>query len=320
MKKIDYEVEETPIRRVNIGFGQYIEKRRRMDLFHEVNGIPDYAFALDYELREKLKKIPGFYEISKKLCATATSRAIQQTNVMGLAVGPNQFNDIYEMGVDCAKRLGIGIPNIFIINDPTMNAYTYASDNVAPIIVLHSGIIERMTKGEVKCVIAHECGHIHNEHALYQVLAQHIGNTVAGIGNIGAILSTSNMALLHVWTRAGEITADRAALICADDVNDAISVDKKLLYGATLGTQVEINIEAIRKQLDMALDNPMANLVEILSDHPGSLRRIVAEMEFEECDIFYKWRPELKKSGQLVRSKEETDTRCKKIVNVFMKG
>lgn len=306
--------EFSPLDKIDINFTHYVDRRKTLENKHMVNGIPDYAFALDNELREKLKSIPGFYSISKKICTTIVSRQIQMINQQGLAVGPNQFPEIYEMGVDCARRLGIGVPNIFVVNDTSINAYTIAGDDVSPIIVLHSGIMERMTQGELKCVIGHECGHIHNQHLVYKIVLDAILNSAKG--TLGIILSAANIALMQFWTRAGEITADRAALICADSVDDATNVNKKLIYGAAMNTSYEVNIEALRQQLEETFSNP-TRIMEIMSDHPNSIRRVLADKEFEECEVFYQWRPELKKPGMTTRTKEATDQRCSKLVNIM---
>lgn len=319
---------ESPLKNIDTRFSSYVQRRQQAESAHMEGGVPDYAFALDYELRRNLMQIPGLFTVGKKLTSTVVARKIEEINQKGVAVGPDQFPEIYQMGVDCAHRLGISIPNMFITHDSSMNAYTYAYDDVSPIVVLHSGIVERLTPGELKCVIAHECGHIHNNHGVLKIVVDYMLSIAAGTVG-GLVLTAANIALMNFWTRAGEVTADRAALICADDVQDAMNVDYKLLYGALLNNDSAMNLEALRKQLDRIFDSP-TRINELgyiaaaddgynvaLKDHPGELRRIFAELEFTECETFYKWRPELKKPGTVLRSKSETDARCKKLVNIL---
>lgn len=308
--------DKSPLRHMDTSFASYVQKRKAEEQTHLEGGAPDYAFAMDYQLKKRLSQIPHFHSICKKISATIESREIQIFNQQALAVGPNQYPEIYQMGVDCAHRLGIGVPNIFVYMNPYMNAFTYATDDTSPMIVLFTGIIDRMTPGELKCVIGHECGHIHNQHMVYQMVVQTLLNS--GSGLVGTVLSGANLALMQFWTRACEVTSDRAAMICADDVRDAINVQAKLLSGGTINQayNTDIDIDALREQLDMTLENP-TKLLEIQSDHPSSIRRIFACKEFEECEVFYKWRPELKKPGAIMRSKSETDMRCQKIVNIL---
>ena len=309
-------VKKSPLDKLDTSFKNYVIKRRNNEAVHMDNGTPDYAFALDYELRHRLDMIPGFRNLCKRICSTLETRQIHLFNQKAVAVGPNQYADIYRMGKECADKLGIGIPNIFIYMDPVMNAFTYASDDVSPLIVLYTGIIDRLNPAEVKCVIAHECGHIHNQHTVYKNV---VGSLLDGnAGAIGTILSVANRALMQFWIRASEITADRAGMICGNRIEDSISVQKKLLSGATINEafQEDLNIDELWKQLKETLNNP-TRIEEILSDHPSSLRRIFCMKEFAECEVFYKWRSELKKPGIVMRSKNETDNRCQKLINII---
>ena len=199
-----------------------------------------------------------------------------------------------------------------------MNAFTIASDDAAPIIVLQTPILDRMKPGELKGVIAHECGHIHNEHLVYKNVIQQLLSSGSGGNAFGFVLSMANIALMQLWTRACEVTADRAAVICADDVNDVIGMQTKLLNGGILNKEFdeEINIDAIHRQLDMTLGNP-TKILEVLTDHPAGARRIVMSEEFSQCETYYNWRPEKKKPGGKVLSKDEVDQRCKRIFNIL---
>ncbi len=314
-----------PLMGLPSGFRSYVKQRKDMESARlSGNGLPNYAFAMDYELRKKLDSIPQIYSLGKKICGTVASRYMQMYNREALLVGPDQFPEVYQIGCDCAKRLGIGIPNIYIINDQTLNAYTYAMDDVEPIIVVHSGLYERFTLGELRCVIGHECGHIHNQHGVYNMLAQLllVGGLAAAGGALSAqilqLLTMSSQVALSAWSRAAEVTCDRAGMICCEQEEDAYQVNAKLMYGAALGEHT-VNLEALRRQLEMQMGN-MARLDELLASHPSSVRRIVAEMEFAECEVFYRWRPELKKPGQVMRSRQETDERCRRFVDVMKKG
>lgn len=305
-----------PLDRIDVGLIHYLEKRKKDAEARLTGGVPDYSYALDYELRQKMRQIPGFERICRYITNTVTVQQIHITNLEGIAVGPEQFPEIYQMGMECARILGIGIPNIFIINNTEINAWTYAADDAAPMIVITSAMLERMTPGELKAVIGHECGHIHNKHAVYKTVIRYVMS--AKTNTIGGILLTGTaLAAMKAWDRASEVTADRAALICADDFRDAVSVDEKLLYGAAFGKHT-VNIEALRRQLEVIQSNP-TQILELLNTHPGGIRRIVADMEFIECEILYRWRPDKKQPGQIMRSKRETDDRCKKYVSVLVK-
>lgn len=306
---------DSPLDRVRVDFGSYVAKMRMKDDAHRINGIPDYAFSLDLKLREEIRKLPFFYNLSKKIAVHSEARQRQLLTASAVLAGPNQFADIYEMTQDCAKRLGIGAPNVYVLHDQTMNAFTYASDTVTPTIVVHSGIVERMTPGELKCIIGHECGHVHNEHVVYMSIVDWISGALSAPSTLFRLLSQTTILMYLQWSRAAEVTCDRAAMICADNIEDAINVNKKLAYGGFLNREEEVDIEDLRSQLD-DLSTVTSIFTEFGQTHPSSIRRVLASEEFSHCELLYRWRPELKKPGMVLHTKEETDALCKKYTAV----
>lgn len=317
--------ETSPLNSIDCSFGNYLTRRKMMDSkLMDGNGIPNYAFAMDYEFRKKLDSIPRFFETAKMITGTYVSRSTHEYNRSSMAVGPTQFPEVYKAACDCARTLGIGIPNVFIKNTTEMNAFTLATDDIEPMIVIHSGLMERMTYGELKFIIGHECGHIQNYHSAYNYLSQLVLNTgmnvTSGINQmIAALMTVGSVVWLSAWSRAAEVTADRAGMICADDSRDCYSALAKLMYGGMIGDSHEIDYEAIRTQLDQTVSS-IAKYGEVLDTHPAVTRRIAALQEFNECETYYEWCPDRKTPGQLMRAKPETDMRCKRYIDLNKKG
>lgn len=319
---------KSPINSIDYRFSTYLEKRKNeIEKHMGGNGLPDYAYPLDFEYRKKLDSIPGLFNAAKKIAATYASRAIAEYNLNGIAVGPNQFPEVYQIGCDCARRLGISVPNIYILGVDEFNAWTMASDDVEPVIVITNLMLQRMSLDELRCVIAHECGHIHNFHTVYTVLANIISSAATEAGSmisrlLGTALSYGALLTLNMWSRAAEVTADRAALLCCNDVQDAYKVNMKLMYGAAKVDDMmntSMDIEQLKEQLRQVENTPY-RFSEILYDHPMSVKRIFAEMEFAKSDMFFDWRPDLKTSDTRIITKTEADEKCKSIIDIKMKG
>lgn len=319
---------KTPINSIDYHFSSYLERHKNeMQKHMSGNGLPDYAYPLDYEYRKKLDSIPGLFDAAKKITATHASRSIAEYNLMGIAVGPNQFPEVYQIGCDCARRLGISVPNIYILGSEEFNAWTIASDDVEPVIVITNLMLQRMPLDELRCVIAHECGHINNFHSVYTMLANIVTTAATEAGSmvsrlLGTALSYGALLTLDMWSRAAEVTADRAALLCCNDVQDAYKVNMKLMYGAakvdnTINTNMDI--EQLKEQLQQVENTPY-RFTEILYDHPMSVKRIFAQMEFAKCDTFFDWRPDLKTPDTRIITKSEADEKCKSIIDIKMKG
>jgi Zn-dependent protease with chaperone function len=239
--------------------------------------------------------------------------------------GPNQYPEIHEMGADCARRLGIGIPQIFVKYDVVMNAYALSIEDAEPIIVLQSPIVERMTPGELKTVIGHECGHIHNLHGVYNVAAEVILNATAGgagaipgLSAIIGLLTVGVRLMLLDWSRCAEITCDRAGLICGGSARDAMMVNAKLAMG---GAEVlkDIDIDEYLKQIDTT-QATVGRLMEIANTHPLSHKRILAAKLFSRSDALFAWRPDMKTPETQILPKAEVDRRCREFISVFKKA
>jgi Zn-dependent protease with chaperone function len=311
-------VRTNPTSALDVNFPAYISGRKAAVGAHLIDGVPDYAYGIDYTLMRKMNAIPVAYKFFKALTNTEVPIRKEEYNLKYLKVGPSQYPRIYEQVKECARLLGIGIPEVFIKPDVAeLNAETIASEDSAPVMVLTSALVERLTPGELKTVIGHECGHIHNNHSIYKTAADILVSGAINTLSWGLADRVLRIAL-NSWSRAAEVTADRAGLICADDFNDAITAECKLLYDAPF-TQDDINIDAILKQYDR-MRSTSIRMLELNNSHPGSVRRILAMKEFMNSEVLYKWRPEHKKAGMELIGKQELDARCEKYISVTQSG
>lgn len=308
---------QNPTTALDVRFDAFVARRDSKYEAHIIGGCPDYSFATDLSLRRRIHALPAVYPFFRALTNTYAPRARQQINMTGLRVGPEQYPEIHAMAIDCADTLGIGIPTMYIVPDNTVNAYTIATDDAAPIIVLHSGLVERLQPSELKAIIGHECGHIHNNHGVFQIALDLIlgtGLNIPVVNQILALLSLPLRLLLLNWQRAGEVTSDRAGMICADDPMDAIHAMAKLTQGALLNQQ-GVNVDALLKQYEMLRQTPV-RFLELTTTHPTTVRRVLAMLEFENSQTLYSWRPSPRPSSQRLLTKEELDANCAKYTNV----
>jgi Zn-dependent protease with chaperone function len=285
-------------------------------------GVPNYSFGSDYSLRQKIKAIPGAYKLAKAWTNYVVPLKKKEYNLQSLKVGPDQFPDVYKMVTDCARILGIGIPTTYVESDNEISAYTWATEDDSPIIVISSGLLERFTPGEIKYVIGHECGHIHNNHGIFNsaailiLLAGEVGGTlvIPGFSQLMHLASMPIQLGLLAWSRAAEVSSDRCGIICSDNMEDVIGATAKFLYGGTFNRS-DINVDALLKQYEQIKETPV-RFLELGSTHPVPVRRIFAAKEFMNSEVLYKWRPEWKQPGINLINKQELDMRCDKIISV----
>lgn len=312
-----------PTNEINLNFQNYLDKRNRELSVHLVNGIPDYAFSLDQQLRRKLASIPPVRYLAQAISSAHLSFKKQIMLMSGVAVTPKQYPEIYEMAQECARILGIGTPEIFVKFDPQPNAYTLASSQASDIIVFHSSLIEMTTRDELMFIMGHECGHIHNLHSVYNTAAEILANPAMGLlasaipGLQTAIkLAASALGLfLKHWSRAAEVTCDRAGAICVGSILAGQTGLSKLATGG--GTAYgKINVDELIKQMQRTQATPL-RLMELTASHPLIPKRLKALELFSECDVLYKWRPEMRATNSRVRTHEEVDRECAQQIRVL---
>ena len=132
-----------------------------------VSGAPDYCFSLDRTLHQRLDSITLLRKFAASMLAFHVKLQKQLKQLLGVAVGPNQFPKLHAMGESAPAgdrsagdfHRGWGLQP---------NAYTYAFEDREPIVVLTRGLVDVMNEQELLFIIGHECGHIHNMHGVYQ--------------------------------------------------------------------------------------------------------------------------------------------------------
>lgn len=313
-------MKENPTLELDVSFERYLKSRTREKEAHLVNGVPDYAFSMDQKLLAGLKAMTPiriFFEAYAKWIVPYMKKTLAMDCV---AAGPSQYPELFSIGEECARRLGIGVPQIFVKYDTVMNAYTYAVDDSAPVIVFHSALIEKYTYDEIRAIMGHECGHIHNHHGIYHSAAEMLTNLslqagatlFPGANAIFNLLSLAVRIYLLRWHRCSEISCDRAGLICSPDLKTALMAEAKLAFGGTDKLQ-NINLDEYVKQIDEFQSTPV-RFLEYFRTHPLTPKRIEALRLFNECDVFYSWRPDLKTPDMQTQSKAEIDKKCESIM------
>ena len=174
---------------------------------------PDDAKILDI-----LQKLKGMNFIARKVMEYGFERLYRGENLGEMViVGPENLPRVHASLVKVADRIGCGLPELFVYNSPRMEAYTYG--DTSPFIALSSAIVDGMDEDELKCIIAHECGHIICRHTLYTTVLAIIENFEAPLQLITEAAFLPLLAALRYWSRCSELSADRcAAAVVGEEV------------------------------------------------------------------------------------------------------
>jgi heat shock protein HtpX len=76
-----------------------------------------------------------------------------------------------------ARDAGIGMPEVAIFNSPDPNAFATGMNKNKALVAVSSGLLERMSQGEVEAVLGHEVSHVANGDMVTLALIQGVVNT-----------------------------------------------------------------------------------------------------------------------------------------------
>ena len=246
----------------------------------------DYVHPADSKALAALRAIPGIDSALKKLLAVTGESAIR---VMFMAsavkITPEQCPDIHAKLQIACTTLGVDMPDFFLQQNPIVNAFTGGVEK--PVIVLHTGLIERLNDEELLAVIAHEVGHIHAEHVLYLTAARliealanaSIARLIPGSEIVKVLISGGISSALLAWARKAELSCDRAALLVTQDPH-VIGRTMMKLAGGTFASKIDYDLflaqaREFQKNYDeKKLDKFWADILNAGLTHPFPIYRV----------------------------------------------
>jgi Zn-dependent protease with chaperone function len=129
----------------------------------------DIMHPEDAKAIQMIKSVPGCEQLIRVFMKLGYEAQYRGENLANhIKVTLKSFSEIYRLFKEVVARVGIREPELYIYNDPEINAYTYGETNT--FVAISSGAVERMNKDELKGILAHECGHILCKHTLYMTI------------------------------------------------------------------------------------------------------------------------------------------------------
>ncbi|XP_031107313.1 uncharacterized protein LOC116012000 [Ipomoea triloba] len=220
----------------------------------------DFRHPLDRQNTLLLRAIPGLNEVGKALLGTVSEQVMFLENIgTSVLVSENQLPELHQLMVEAAKILSIEAPDLYVRQSPVPNAYTLAIGGKKPFVVVHTSLVELLTRKELQAVLAHELGHLKCDHGVWLTVANILTLGAYSLPGLGGLIAQRLEEQLFRWLRAAELTCDRAALLVAQDPKVVVSVLMKLAGGSpSLADQ--LNVDAFLEQArsyDQASSTPV---------------------------------------------------------------
>lgn len=190
-----------------------------------------FEHPADRAALDAVKKIPLLDKVFAKLMELGAERVLR-IMLMGRAVHVTnkQCPKIYKLYKEACDILDIAEPDLFIISNPVPNAMTLGFER--PLIILHSGLVDLLAEDELMAVLGHELGHVKAGHTLYKTIAYVLIAVLAELLGIRGLAAFGLEVALYDWSRKSELTADRAELLVAQNLDTCLRVHMKLSAGS----------------------------------------------------------------------------------------
>ena len=108
--------------------------------------------------------------------------------------------EIYHIVENLCITAGLPVPKIYIISDPSPNAFATGRNAEHAVVCLTTGIIEKLDKTELEGVIAHELSHIGNRDILLSTVV---------VVLVGFVALMAGFFRRWAWFGGGEVMIGR---------------------------------------------------------------------------------------------------------------
>lgn len=244
-----------------------------------------YQHPEDHRATEYIKVLSPVVAVTRLIMGHMSEPAVTG-QLLGNAVkaGSKQFPRLYGIAEECAHTLHVPVPDIYIRQNPTYNAMTFGVHK--PFVLLYSALVDGFSDDELRYILGHEMGHIKSQHVLYlttfHLLTTQAARLVSRYG-LGMLVFRAARLALESWSRSAELSADRAGLICSQDVETAAKALIKLVLGSQRLAQ-EVDVDEFLRQTDGGA--PYNTVSELGETHPLVARRIRELRDFDQSDQY----------------------------------
>jgi Zn-dependent protease with chaperone function len=151
---------------------------------------------------------------------------LHQISFLGNAFRVQNGQHAYLIGMvqKIAQQLEMPTVDVFITQDPVLNAFALGYSKPYT-IVLHSAIVEQLTKEELEAILFHEMAHIKLKHTIITAYLYPAGQIIPVLGPLFTWI-------FGFWSRRAELACDRVAVAYTQSPHIVISALMKVHVGS----------------------------------------------------------------------------------------
>jgi Zn-dependent protease with chaperone function len=224
---------------IDFDFQRYVQRRKGAREAEAREGAA-YAYAGDLRLLRALDRLRPVKMALEATVRLWRSAARAELLAGAIKVSPKLQPLVHAVGERCAQRLHIATPTIYVATaNRAHEAHTLGTED-EHYIVVSGALVDELNEAELTDVIGRQCGKIQNQHVLPATALHYLEHFAARY--VRWIVAPA-LAALRGWARRGEVTCDRAGLLCTRDVD--VSAAALTKTGATPEAN-NARVEALR--------------------------------------------------------------------------
>ena len=211
--------------------------------------------------------------------------------------------EFHDMIAELAKRAGLPMPKLYIMDNPQPNAFATGRNPENAAVAATTGLLQNLSRDEIEGVMAHELAHVKNRDTLTMTITATIAGAISMLSQfafffggrdrnngLGAIGSIALVVLAPIAAMIVQMAISRTREYSADRLGAQISGRPRSLASALgkisgIAHQVENRTaEANPATAHMFIINPLsgARMDNLFSTHPATENRIEALMQLDQ--------------------------------------
>lgn len=292
---------------IDFDFARYIQDRRGQ-AERRVREGSAYAYGGERKVRRTLNSARPVV-----IALEATTRLWQnvaKTELLGTAlkVTGQQFPRLHQATRKASEALHMDPPAVYVTQASSPIRAQVLGVNDDSYVVINAALIDQLDDAELLALVGHELGHIQNDHVLYTTALYYL--TEAAAMFVRWAVQPAIMTL-QAWSRRAEITCDRAALLCARNLDTTLTAMVKISLGLERGSQIDIGA-----YLENLPDTKrgVGRYAELFRTQPYLPKRLQAVRRFAESSLYKSFTGQDSKGAP---STTDVDAEVAEILSVF---
>lgn len=210
-----------------------------------------FIHPLDRRALKALESMPGLKAVLRKYIDIYEAKWSEGLFLSSFVrLNERQLPDIYSLFRDVFEALEMTedeYPRCFLEMNPVPDAYAKGYYK-RKFLVITSGLVQLLSRRELKAVIAHECGHAVCDHMIYKSLVRNTGTFGLDLFGLNVLIEPFRLALLY-WDRCSALSCDRIAAYVMDDC-DVVCDALIRTAGGPIEITGALNVSEYGRQVD----------------------------------------------------------------------